>query len=121
MFNKKNIQIHLLSFFILAIGFILCRFVFFNIHGMKQWPELLFVAGLVFLAISFLIKGKTAPVFTSLAYSVGFISGTLLKTNSADPGGGSMNNLWIIWTVVFFFLALIGFVTETFVGKKKIF
>ncbi|MBS6518574.1 MAG: hypothetical protein KH353_10365 [Clostridium sp.] len=41
MLNKKTIMIHVLSLGALCIGFILCRYVFFDIHGMKQWPVIL--------------------------------------------------------------------------------
>ena len=39
-------MIHLLSLSVLCIGFVLCRYVFFDIHGMKQWPVILFVIGI---------------------------------------------------------------------------
>ena len=56
MLNKKNIILHLLSLCVLCIGFVLCRYMFFDIHGMKAWPVDLFVVGIVFLVISFFLK-----------------------------------------------------------------
>ena len=75
MLNKKNIILHLLSLCVLCIGFVLCRYVFFDIHGIMGLPVWLFVVGMVSMAISFFLEGKTTPIFTALAYIIGFIAG----------------------------------------------
>ena len=61
----------------LCIGFVLCRYVFFDIHGIMGLPVWLFVVGMVSMAISFFLEGKTTPIFTALAYIIGFIAGAL--------------------------------------------
>ena len=66
MLNKKNIIVHLLSLCVLSIGFVLCRYVFFDIHGIKQLPVWLFVVGVVSMAVSFFLEGKTTPICTAL-------------------------------------------------------
>lgn len=68
MFDKKNIIVHLLSLCVLCNGFVLCRYVFFDIHGMKQLPVWLFVVEMVPMAISFFFEGKTTPICTAVAY-----------------------------------------------------
>lgn len=55
---KKKIIIHLLSLGVLCSGFVLCRYVFFDIHGMKQWPAILFGIGIIAVVISFILDGK---------------------------------------------------------------
>ena len=112
MLNKKNIIVHLLSLCVLCISFVMCRYVFFDIHGMKQLPIWLFVVGMVSMAVSFFLKGKTIPICTAVAYIVGFIAGVLFQTNGLDAGGGTTNNLWIIWSTVFICLILIGIISE---------
>lgn len=122
MLNKKNLIIHFLSLGALCIGFILSRYVFFDIHGMRQWPAVLFGIGIIAIAISFILKGKVMPVCTALSYTVGFISGIIFQTDGTDAGGTPTNNLWIIWTVVFVCLTLSGFIYDRFIdlSKKKI-
>ena len=122
MLSKKNIIVHLLSLSVLCIGFVLCRYVFFDIHGNIGLPVWLFVIGMVSMAISFFLEGKTTPIFTALAYIIGFIAGAIFQTNGVDAGGGTTNNLWIIWVVVFVGITLAGIICEKFIGsaKKKI-
>lgn len=119
MLNKKNIILHLLSLCVLCIGFVLCRYMFFDIHGMKAWPVDLFVVGIVFLVISFFLKYKITPICTSAAYLIGFIAGATFQTDGVDAGGGTTNNLWIIWTVVFVCIILAGIICEKFIGSAK--
>ena len=119
MLNKKNIIVHLLSLCVLSIGFVLCRYVFFDIHGIKQLPVWLFVVGVVSMAVSFFLEGKTTPICTAVAYIVGFIAGAIFQTNGVDAGGGTTNNLWIIWAVVFVCLTLVGIICEKFIGSAK--
>lgn len=119
MLNKKNIKMHLLSLFILCAGFVLCRYVFFDIHGMKQLPAALFGVGMVFLAISIFLRGKMAPIIITLAYLIGFVAGVVFETDGIDAGGGATNNLWIIWTTVFICFSVICIITESAYSTKK--
>lgn len=97
---KKNMMIHFVSCCVLCLGLILCRFVFFELHGMKDWPFCLFLFCFIIIAVSFGMKTSLIPIFTSLSYIVGFVVGLIFQTDSVDPGGGRINNLWIIWTVI---------------------
>lgn len=99
--KKKTIVVHLVSLCALCIEFILYRYVFFEIHGMYDWPFTLFLFGSIIIGISFFTKTKLVSIFTSIAYIVGFIAGVIFQTNGIDPGGGKTNSLWIIWTTVF--------------------
>jgi len=119
MLNKKNVVLHLLSLCVLCIGFVLCRYVFFDIHGMKQLPVLLLGAGIVFVAISFFLEGKVAPICTAFAYIVGFVAGAIFQSSGVDAGGATTNNLWIIWAAVFVCLTLLAIIGEKFAGSAK--
>ena len=119
MLNKKNIKMHLLSLFILCTGFVLCRYVFFDVHGMKQLPASLFGVGIVFLAISFFLRCKMAPIIIALAYLIGFVAGVVFGMDGIDAGGGATNNLWIIWTTVFICFSVICIITESAYSTKK--
>ena len=119
MLNKKNVMIHLLALGLLCIGFVLCRYVFFDIHGMKQWPVILFAIGIIAVAISFILEGKTTPVCTAFSYIAGFVVGVMFQTDGTDAGGTTTNNLWIIWTVVFICLTLAGVIHDKFLSPSK--
>lgn len=117
--KKKNIILHIVSFCILCVGFVLCRFVFVDFHGMYQWSKILFYFGLLVIVASFFFKGKITPLCTSFAYLVGFAWGAILQTDGVDPGGGRTNNLWIIWTVVFICIVIISVLTELIINIKQ--
>ena len=44
--TRKNAVLYLASLCVLCAGYLLCRYVFFEVHGMKQWPACLFLLGL---------------------------------------------------------------------------
>lgn len=119
MLNKKNNIIHLVSLFILCVEFALCRYTFLEIHGMKQLPGLLFAVGMIFLVISFLKRGKMAPIVMALAYLIGFVAGVVFETDGVDAGGGATSNLWIIWTVVFVSLSVISGIGEKIFNNRE--
>jgi len=119
MKNKKNLILHLISLGILCLGYVLTRFVFFDLHGMKQWPLVLFLCGIIVIAISFIAKAKQVPIFTALSYIAGFTVGAIFQTDGLDAGGGKINNLWIIWTVVFVCFILASILTELLAARKK--
>ena len=75
--HKKLFLVHLISLGVLLLGFILCRYAFFGLHGMGEWPFDLLIAGLVALLISLLAGKQNAPWFTSVGYFLGFWMGVL--------------------------------------------
>ena len=111
---------HLVSLGILLFGFVLCRFVFFGLHGMKEWPVDLLVAGFVVLLVSLLAKKQFIPWFTASGYLLGFIAGVIFHTEGFDPGGGKTDNLWQIWTAVFVVCILAGIVFEIVMKWRKL-
>lgn len=109
---KRLLLTHLISLGVLLLGFLLCRYAFFDLHGMKEWPVDLFVAGILALLISLFARKQYAPWFTSGGYFLGFLAGTLFHTEGTDPGGGKTDNLWSIWMFVFIVCVLAGFLLE---------
>ncbi len=116
--TKKN-MIYFISLCMLCIEFILCRYVFFEIHGMKDWSLILFLFGLFVMVISFLLKARLVSIFTAIAYMVGWIAGIIFQTNDVDLGGGRTNSLWILWTVVFIFSVILSVLIQLIVIKKR--
>lgn len=119
MENKKRFLQYLLWIAVLCGGFILCRYILFSLHGMREWPVILFAVGVVILTVSFLAKAKYIPTVTAAAYPLAFLLGALLQSDGVDPGGGRTNNLWIIWTVVFIGMIFISVCFELLIKKKK--
>ena len=118
---KKKIRIltALLSIVLLLAGFVLTRYILFDLHGMKQWPQTLLIIGAVIVVAAWFQKSKLIPLITSVAYTVSFFAGVLFHTNSVDAGGTATNNLWIIWTVVFACFTLASIFTELLAARKK--
>ena len=118
MKDKKHIVHQAIALGILLIGFILCRYIFFDIHGMKEFPKVLLVLGLVVMAISALTKKKILPYFISAGYIVGFVFGFIFQVTKIDVNGVSVNNLWVIWAVVNVAFIVAGVICEKCFGKQ---
>ncbi len=115
----KKYRVGILSAVILLFSFVLCRFVFFDKHGMKSWPLVLFVVGTVIVSISVFFSCKYLPLFTSLGYPVAFAIGAIFQRDFADPTGAmTLNNMWIIWTIAFLCLVSVGGIVETMKRKN---
>ena len=93
MKGRKHIVHYAIALGILVLGFILCRYIFFDIHGMKEFPEILLVLGLVVMTISALTKKKFLPYFISAGYMIGFLLGFIFQVTKIDANGVSVNNL----------------------------
>jgi hypothetical protein len=107
----------------LCVCYLLSRYTFFELHGMKQWPLVLFVTGLIVIIVAAFIHGHKLMVCTVVGYIGGFALGMFFNTDGVDYGGGSINNAWWIWTVSFIVFILIGVVFEIVsrhIKKRKI-
>ena len=118
--NKKVLFVQLASLGILLLGFALCRYAFFGLHGMKEWPVDLLLAGLIVHMVSLLARKQYVPWFTSVGYSLGFWLGVIFHMEGFDPGGGRTDNLWQIWTMAFAVCILAGVVLEIVMKWRKL-
>ena len=118
--NKTNNQTRTLIMIILLFtSFILSRFVFFGMHGMKDWPNLLAIISLVIIIIASILKKRIIPVATIGGYLGGFIIAMIFNTYGLDIGGGRMNNAWLLWGAVFTISILIGLIVEYILKRKN--
>lgn len=119
--RKKAITLFKINLFaILLASYLLVRFVFFDLHGMKDFPSLLaFIAGSILL-LSVLMNKKLLSIFTVIGYLLGFIIAMFFNSDSYDPGGGILNNAWIIWMITFFISLGIGWLLEIISANKNI-
>lgn len=116
--KKKLIQTAL-SIIILLFEFWICRYVFFQWHGMKQFPFFLLTLGSAVVLIAAIFSSKAMSVAALLGYILGFFSNMILRSYGIDPGGGRTSNGWIIWGGIFLTFVLLGIVIEIVQWKKK--
>lgn len=103
---------------LLGFSYWLCRYIFFEVHGMRQWPDLLAVFSIAILVIAAMFGNRSIPVSTIVGYMVGFIIAMIYNTDGVDPGGGRTNNAWIIWGMIYILSILIGFIISYILKKK---
>ncbi len=103
----------------LCMSYLLCRFVFFDIHGMKQWANILAGFSLVVLLISLVLKLRWMSVLTACGYITGFVLGVLFNTDGFDPGGGRTNNFWVLWLGGLLACMVIGLAVDVIVRIRK--
>ena len=115
--NKKSVVNHVIALGILLVGFILGRYVFFDVHGMKEFPAVLLIFGFVIMVISGLSTKKIFPYFISVGYIIGFVFGLIFQVTKMDANGVSVNNLWVIWAVVYVAFIVLGVICEWCFGK----
>ena len=118
MKNRNYRQSALLSIIVLFLGYLLIRYALLDLHSMKDWPTVLFVSCFVVIAICFFTKKTIASFITSISYVIGFALGYIFQSSGVDAGGGTTNNLWIIWTITIFVFVFIAIITELFALKK---
>jgi len=99
----------------LGIGYLLCGHVFLGLHGMGQWPIILFAFGLIVIAIAAVFDARKVMLCTVGGYVIGFALGMLFHWDSYHPERGPgvyTNNNWSIWTISFLCFILLGIVWE---------
>ena len=118
--NRANCRtVHLCSAIIVLVDFLLCRYLFFDLHGMKDWPAFMLWSELAVLGISFLCKGRHLPLISANGYLAGFVAGLVFQTDGVDPGGGRTNNLWLIWLIVWLGVVVLGIAAEIFSSRRR--
>ena len=103
---------------LLAMSYWLCRFVLFAMHGMKQWPNMLAIVGLILIVIASIGGRRLLSVATVVGYIGGFVLAMIFNTDGVDQGGVGTNNAWKIWGTVFICSILISIVLG-FISKQR--
>lgn len=110
----KRFKYQFVSLCVLVVSYVLIRFVLF-IHGMKQWPFVLLIFGVIIIGICFLRNRRLLPVFTVIGYDIGLVAGLLFNS---DYGRG-LNNMWIIWSITMVAFIVVGIVSEIAKAKNE--
>ena len=113
MKSSKSKKVWIIALLLcLGVSYLLCRFVFFDIHGMKDWPGLLAVVSLIVLLTAIAFKLRWTSAAAAFGYIFGFILGAIFNTDGLDPGGGRTNNFWIIWAAGMLFCIVAGLAAD---------
>lgn len=119
---KKRI-VGIVSLLVLIGSYLLFRYPLLDLHGMKDWPFVLLIPGIIAVVTAGVILGKRiVPVFTTVGYILGFFGGFLFQSDYYDNGGGRLNNMWAIWTVSYLAVIAAGVIVEiinSIMSKKK--
>jgi len=68
----------------LCICFLLCRFSLFELHGMKQFPTILLIIGLIAIIIAAIFASRKVMICTVVGYIGGFTMGILFNTDGVE-------------------------------------
>ena len=113
----KHIFLTLLrSVLLLCFGYVLTRYVLFDLHGMIQWPMTMLTLGVIVVCMFF--RSELVSLVASAGYTFSFLIGVLFHADYMGPGGTSSNNLWIIWTGSYLFLIAAGIVLD-FIHRRR--
>ena len=104
---------------LLFVQFFICRYVFFEVHGMKELPLILLELAVSIVIVSIYSNYEISTIFISLGYGASFLIGYLFNQDGFDPGGGKTNNLWILWMFSYLFIICIGFILDILKKKRK--
>ena len=109
----KRSLFHFTWFVLLTAFYFIVRFCLFDLHGMKQYPLILFAAASFVIAVSMVFNARLLTVFSFGGYAVGFLLGYIFHSEGTDPGGGATDNLWIIWIISFICFCALGVLCQT--------
>lgn len=106
----------ILSLAAILASYLMFRYLLFDLHGMKEFPLTLCMAGVFLVVVTGLIrKDKVSPPLIALGYIGGFAAGVLFNY---DYGEG-LNNLWIIWMWCFVGASVAGIVGNLALGRRS--
>jgi NADH:ubiquinone oxidoreductase subunit 6 (subunit J) len=80
---------------------------------------LLFIIGLVILAISAIKDARKLMACTIFGYIGGFAAGILFSVDGVDEGGGAANNWWQIWAIAYIAIIIVGVLWEILSKRAK--
>lgn len=103
---------------LIIITYIFTRFVYFDVHGMKQLPDTLALLSSALVAF-FLISNKTiSSISVVLGNVVGFVLGSIFHKSYVDVITGNVDNMWIIWIASYLVIVLLGILIDKMFHMK---
>lgn len=116
--KNQNLWIHLLSVCILAIGLGLSILIQPEPGGYVRMGKGLAGVALLFILVSFLLKGKVVPLMTSVGYSVSFLFAFFLQRDGLS--GPGTNNFGRLFIMAFFTIFVLSLYFESVYAHKRL-
>lgn len=110
------------SFFlfgIIIVSYITIRFVLFDKHGMKEFPDTLALISGALTALFILNSKHVSSILSSIGYIISFLIGLKHHTSCIDVITGNKDNLWLIWLISYAIIIGIGFIIDSIMFHAK--
>ena len=107
--NKKY-NISIIYLVIVLITYILTRFIFFNVHGMKEFPNTMILLSGALTCLFILSNNYVAATCSSLGNLLSFFIGMMFHKSYVDVITGNNDNFWLIWLVSYIIVVILGMV-----------
>ena len=105
----KKDKTGIISLISLTCMYLIIRYPLFSLHGMKDWPFILFCTNAVIIVIASMVFHKRKlPIFVTSAYAISFVIGYLFQFDY----GHELNSMWIRGTINNFIIIIIGCIYE---------
>lgn len=115
--NKKQ-KVSIILLIIILINYVLTRFVFFDLHQMKDFVESMSLISFALSAIFLLSDNIIASFSSSIANIIGFIVGYYFQVDTIDIITGHSNNMWLIWLITYILIVGVTFVIDKMFHMK---
>lgn len=110
------------SFFlfgIIIVSYITIRFVLFDKHGMKEFPDTLALVSGALSALFILCNKHVSSILSSFGYFVSFMIGLKYHKTYIDVITGNNDNLWLIWLISYAIIIGVGFIIDEIMFHVK--
>lgn len=113
---RAKLKLGLGGLAVLAAEWLLIRFPLLGLHGMRDWPWVLFIVGLIAVVIAGALGAKWAVLGTLAGYLGGFFCGVIFNFPGRTPGATVG---WAVWTCVFLAGIVVGAVAPIVMAARK--
>ncbi len=118
--QKKLFRVHLISLLALITGCLLCRYVFFWLHGLGEWPFDLLGFGMITWLLSLAFGKQYVPWVIPSSYFLWFWIGVILNKETVDAHGTRGDTMPFIWLWGFLGCILVSFLVESIIKWWKL-
>ena len=106
----KKLKISIFLFILIIINYILTRFIYFNVHGMKDFPNTMSLLSAALTCLFILSENNISAICSTIGNTIGFFIGLMFYSVKVDYITGNTSNLWLIWGISYFIVVILGMV-----------
>ena len=108
---------------VLAVGFLICRYIVYERHGNLQWSVVMLIFGLAAIIIAAFFGAKKVMVSSVCGYIIGCIIGLLFNYEIDITIDGVLaqqkSTWWSIWTFTYIAIILISVILEIIIRRRN--